>query len=100
MGRWVYKSQTISWLPFESKAAEVRLGEDKVSKVRKRCINFIVSLTNELRERLPNNIKTLQGMSVFNVERALNHNKGFGEILSTVRLFGYSPNETDKIVQQ
>ena len=60
---------------FESKAAELHLVPEDENTVRKRCVAFTISLTNELRVRLPNNIEALQYMSVFNVEETLKHNK-------------------------
>ncbi len=65
---------------FESKAAELHLVPEEENNVRKRCVAFTISLTNELRVRLPDNIQTLQYMSVFNVEETLKHNKSLGEI--------------------
>ena len=61
---------------------------------------FTISLTNELRERLADNMEALQYMSVFNVEETLKHNKSLGEIEKIAKLLGYSPAAIDKIVQQ
>lgn len=85
---------------FESKAAELHLAPEDENNVRKRCVAFTISLTNELRVRLPDNIEALQYMSVFNVEETLKHNKSPGEIEKIAKLLGYSPAEIDKIVQQ
>ncbi len=40
---------------FESKAAELHLAPEDENNVRKRCVAFTISLTNELRVRLPSN---------------------------------------------
>ncbi|KAL0152560.1 hypothetical protein M9458_008748, partial [Cirrhinus mrigala] len=85
---------------FESKAAELHLVPEHEINVRKRCVAFTISLTNELRVRLPDNIEALQYMSVFNVEETLKHNKSPGEIGKIAKLLGYSPADIDKIVQQ
>lgn len=45
---------------FESKAAELHLAPEDEENVRKRCVAFTISLTNELRVRLPDNIEALQ----------------------------------------
>ncbi|KAI4796477.1 hypothetical protein KUCAC02_026979 [Chaenocephalus aceratus] len=57
---------------FESKAAELLLAPEEKNQVRKRCVAFTISLTHELRLRLPDNIEALPYMSVFNVEKTLN----------------------------
>ena len=85
---------------FESKAAELHLVPEDENNVQKRCVAFTISLTNELRVRLPDNIEALQYISVFNVEETLKHNKSPGEIEKIAKLLGYSPAEIDKIVQQ
>ncbi|KAI4797407.1 hypothetical protein KUCAC02_025136 [Chaenocephalus aceratus] len=51
---------------FESKAAELLLAPEEKNQVRKRCVAFTISLTHELRLRLPDNIEALPYMSVFN----------------------------------
>ncbi|CAI5669915.1 unnamed protein product [Oreochromis niloticus] len=85
---------------FESKAAELHLAPEDEKNVRKRCVAFTISLTNELRVRLPDNIEALQYMSVFNVEETLKHNKSPGEIEKIAKLLGFSPEAIDKIVHQ
>ncbi|KAL6484562.1 hypothetical protein MHYP_G00066070 [Metynnis hypsauchen] len=85
---------------FESKAAELHLVPEEKNSVRKRCVAFTISLTNELRVRLPDNIEALQYMSVFNVEETLKRNKSLREIENIAKLIGYSPADIDKIVQQ
>lgn len=85
---------------FESKAAELHLAPEEKNSVLKRCVAFTISLTNELRVRLLDNIEALQYMSVFNVEKTLKHNKSLGETEKIAKLLGYSPTEIDKIVQQ
>ncbi|KAJ4934815.1 hypothetical protein JOQ06_007597 [Pogonophryne albipinna] len=85
---------------FESKAAELLLAPEEKNQVRKRCVAFTISLTHELRLRLPDNIEALQYMSIFNVEKTLNHSKSLGEIEKIAKLLGYSPADIDKIVQQ
>ncbi|KAI4813109.1 hypothetical protein KUCAC02_024457 [Chaenocephalus aceratus] len=81
-------------------AAELLLAPEEKDQVRKRCVAFTISLTHELRLRLPDNIEALQYMSVFNVEKTLNHSKSLGEIEKIAKLLGYSPADIDKIVQQ
>ncbi|XP_026119257.1 protein NLRC3-like [Carassius auratus] len=49
---------------FESKAAELHLLPEDEKNVRKRCVAFTISLTNELRVRLPDNIEALQYITV------------------------------------
>ncbi|CDQ92388.1 unnamed protein product [Oncorhynchus mykiss] len=44
---------------FESKAAELHLAPEDENNVRKRCVAFTISLTDELRVRLPDNIEAL-----------------------------------------
>ncbi|KAL7382723.1 hypothetical protein ABVT39_026993 [Epinephelus coioides] len=85
---------------FESKAAELHLAPEEENNVRKRCVAFTISLTKELRMRLPDNIEALQYMSVFNVEETLKHNKSLGEIEKIAKLLAYSPPDIDRIVQQ
>ncbi|CAL9702146.1 unnamed protein product [Knipowitschia caucasica] len=85
---------------FESKAAELHLAPEEENNVRKRCVAFTISLTNELRVRLPDNIEALQYMSVFNVVETLKHNKSPAEIAKIAKLLGFSPADIDKIVQQ
>jgi len=65
---------------FESKVAELHLVPEDENNVRKQCVAFTISLTNELRVRLPDNIEALRYMSIFNVEETLKHNKSPGEI--------------------
>lgn len=84
---------------FESKAAEVHLPEEVEKNIRSECVAFVSSLTNELCERLPDNIKTLQETSVQHVcvWGALQPMKSFGEIEKKC-LLCYSPNDIDKII--
>ena len=85
---------------FDSKAAELHLAPDDEQNVRKRCVAFTISLTNELRMRLPENMETLKHMSVFNVQETLKHNKSPAEMVTIAKLLGFSPEAIDKIVQQ
>ncbi len=61
---------------------------------------FTISLTNELRVRLPDNTDALQYISVFNVGETLKHSKSLGEMEKIEKLLGYSPAVIDKIVRQ
>ncbi|KAL3983368.1 KRAB domain-containing zinc finger protein [Sarotherodon galilaeus] len=85
---------------FESKAAEFHLVPEDEKNVRKQCVAFTISLTNELRVRLPDNIEALQYISVFNVEESLKHNRSPGEIEKVAKLLGFSPEAIHKIVHQ
>lgn len=48
---------------FESKTAEPHLAPEDENCVRKRCVDFTISLTSELRVRLLDNIEALQYVS-------------------------------------
>lgn len=43
--------------------------------IRNRCIQFIVHLINELKNRLPENLKLMKSIQKISVEHALSHNK-------------------------
>lgn len=51
------------------------LPPDQEDVIRSRCIQFIVCLIQELKNRLPENLKLMKSIQVISVEHALSHNK-------------------------
>lgn len=84
----------------ESKAAQLNLSPEEEECVRKRCVNYTISLANELRARLPDNMEILQHMSLFNVVETLNHKKSLTDMAKFANLLGYCPATIDKIINQ
>lgn len=83
---------------FEKLCSEAELHTDEERNVRDRCTSFIVKLTHELRERLPDNFKILKEMSVFAVENCTNQVKE--PITKLAECFGYKPCEIEVIENQ
>lgn len=67
--------------------------------VRKRCIDFTVKLTKELQQRLPDNVKTLQNMSIMSVDHVLKPEKSL-EIIKLAEHFGLSGDTIEKVIFQ
>ncbi|CAG9793612.1 unnamed protein product [Diatraea saccharalis] len=63
---------------FEKQIIEMRekgLPREDEEMMRHRCITFIVSLIEEIKNRLPENLTLMKNISRISVEQALNHNK-------------------------
>lgn len=63
---------------FEKEIHEMRekgLPRDDEEMIRHRCITFIVSLVEEIKNRLPENLTLMKKISRISVEHTLNHNK-------------------------
>ena len=67
--------------------------------IRKRCIDFTVKLIKELQQRLPDNIKTLQGMNIMSVDHILKPVKGL-EIIKLAEHFGLNADTIEKVISQ
>ena len=52
-----------------------KLSKQKEKTIRDRCQKFILSLYKQLKQRLPENIKILQKISVLSVDKVLHLNK-------------------------
>ncbi|CAF4956521.1 unnamed protein product [Pieris macdunnoughi] len=60
---------------FVSTMREKGLPRNEEEMIRNRCIQFIVQLVNELKNRLPENLKLMKNMKRISVDCALSHNK-------------------------
>lgn len=63
---------------FEKQILEMRvkgLPKEDEEIMRQRCVTFIVSLIEEIKNRLPENLTLMKKISRISVEQALNHNK-------------------------
>ncbi len=85
---------------FEAKAAQLKLSPEEEDCVRRRCVNYTISLANELRSRLPDNVEILQQMSLFSVGETLKHNKSMTQMTKLADLLGYCPATIDKTINQ
>lgn len=70
---------------FEEKMKEYKLSEEDKMCIRGRCINFVVELIKQLRQRLPENLSVLKSMSRLSVGECLNQIKP--EILELAKEF-------------
>ncbi|MPC32022.1 hypothetical protein E2C01_025324 [Portunus trituberculatus] len=73
---------------FEKMCSNLKLPEEKERNLRERCVSCVVRLTNELRNRLPENFKIWK-MSLFAVEECLRVIKK--PIVEVAELLGYLP---------
>lgn len=83
---------------FEKLCSETKLHAEEERNVRDRCTSFIVKLTHELRERLPDNFIILKEMSVFAVENCTKQAKE--PITKLAECFGYKPCEIKAMENQ
>ncbi len=63
-------------------------------------MNYTISLANELRSRLPDNVEILQQMSLFSVGETLKHNKSLTQMTKLADLLGSCPATIDTIINQ
>lgn len=85
---------------FEQKMNELRFKIDNFDEVglRTRCVNFLMKLIHELRNRMPKNIKILKKITMFAVENALKQIKE--PLIPLLKEFKYSLGEITKIENQ
>lgn len=83
---------------FEKTSKESKLPNEKETSLRKRCISFAVKLCNELRCRLPDNIKVLKKMSLFSPSECLRAIKE--PIVDVAEVLGYTPEQIEKVESQ
>ncbi|XP_077399768.1 uncharacterized protein LOC144034693 [Vanacampus margaritifer] len=86
---------------FESTLSQLSLAPDEEKDIRRRCVKFIVALSEELQSRLPDNLEALRNMALFGVEETLlKHREGTAEVIQVAELLGYEPGTIVKIVSQ
>ncbi|XP_070141561.1 uncharacterized protein [Drosophila kikkawai] len=83
---------------FEKKLKEVSENISNEAEIRLKCVNFIVSLINELKQRLPDNIEILQQIDVFSVEKILCPKKA--EIVHILEHFKLDSDTIEEILFQ
>ncbi|KAH0563699.1 hypothetical protein KQX54_004773 [Cotesia glomerata] len=78
----------------------VAKGFDKNQEIiiRERCIQFVVDLINQIKERLPENLSIMQKINRISVDHALSHNKE--SIVDLLRHFGKDDNYIAKADDQ
>lgn len=70
---------------FEKNMSECKFPDEIASDIRRRCIEFVIELVTQLRQRLPENFKVLQSMSSFSGSECLKPVKN--DILDLAKLF-------------
>ena len=74
-----------------------KLSKQEEKAIRDRCQKFLLSLYKQLKQRLPDNIKILQKVSVLSVDKVLYTNKE--PIASLMEFFQKVPEETISAVE-
>lgn len=69
--------------------------QDEECALRKRVINFVIALIEELKTRLPENLDIMNKVSYLSYDVALNHNKP--SLISLLKFFGKKDDEIDII---
>ncbi|XP_037811430.1 uncharacterized protein LOC119603466 [Lucilia sericata] len=67
-------------------------------EIRRNCVKFVVDLINQLKQRLPDNIKILQNIEYFSVDNVLKSSKE--DILPILNLFHVDDEISLKIQEQ
>ncbi|KAK4313269.1 hypothetical protein Pmani_015385 [Petrolisthes manimaculis] len=70
---------------FEKNMSECKFPEEIASDIRRRCIEFVIELVTQLRQRLPENFKVLQSISSMSGSECLKPVKN--DILDLAKLF-------------
>ena len=73
-----------------------KLSKQEKKAIRDRCQKFLLSLYKQLKQRLPDNIKTLQKISVLSFDKVLHPNK---ESIASLMEFLQIPKETISAVE-
>lgn len=74
----------------ETKLSSSKLSVSEVKQLRQRCVQFLLELIKQLRQRLPENIKVLQDMSLFSPGECLKPVKP--PIINLAMLFVQDPS--------
>ncbi len=85
---WSSQSSTISWVPFWKYNVPTLAPEDK-KVIRRRRINYVVALRQELQARLPDNLEILRNMALFRVKETMKQNKSNTEMINVAEPLGY-----------
>lgn len=87
---------------FENKIRELKdrsqISCEEERDIRERCINFIKCLIKHIKNRLPENVKTLKKISLISVGETLKHNKF--SLIELLVEFGRTEKEIEKIETQ
>lgn len=87
---------------FEQKVLQLRSnGEisDQCEKdLRSRCINFLIALLYQIRQRLPDNIQILRNIAIFSPENSLNQRKG--PLIPILRHFKINEKNLEQIEEE
>lgn len=75
-----------------------QINEETLKGVKERCVGFLKILINQLRQRLPKNIKILERMDIFSVDKALRVIKP--SLIPILEERNVSAIEIDKIERQ
>lgn len=68
--------------------------------IRERCCNFLIDLYQQLKQRLPDNIKHLEKISVISVKNILKQQKEQGKLLNLLQNLNIPSDTIDRIEQQ
>lgn len=84
---------------FESKLREMKeQGFSGEKQLRERCINFILTLIDQIKIRLPDNIKVLENISMISVEETCKPIKG--TIIELLEILGKNSDFIEKVQNQ
>lgn len=75
---------------FETKLSSSSIPTHEIKQLRDRCVSFLLELIRQLRQRLPENVKILQDMSLFSPEECLKPVKR--PIIEMAKLFVQDPS--------
>lgn len=82
----------------EDRIANKKITNKEADMIKKRCVNFIISLIDEFQKRLPDNVKLLKEINMFQPKIALQQLKD--GISSLLQMFGYSELQITTIEKQ
>lgn len=85
---------------FEDYLSKSSLEEPEKKALKQRCIDFTLKLISQLQQRLPNNFKNLETMTILSVKETLKKDKSVLPIVKLAEVFGVQPEEIDKILTQ
>ena len=89
-----------AYLGYETEKSfrDLKLPEVEEKVIRERCIKFVACLVKQIRQRVPENVKMLQKMSMFSVRNALNAVKD--PVTDVLEFFNVPAEDIGKIEMQ
>ncbi|CAH1647440.1 unnamed protein product [Spodoptera littoralis] len=84
---------------FEIEITKYSFDPETLKTIRQRCVNFLILLLKELRQRIPDNYKQLESIHLLSYEEAVKSKKTY-EIINLAEILGYPPEQILKLWTQ